>query len=404
MDQEQTRQQRARELIRLLVPQGRPTPWQVLWAIRITIVLGVLIAIGYNYGITLWDWAQLLIIPAVIAAGGVWFNRQQRERELEIAERQRQEEALQGYLDRLSQLLTDKDRPLRKSAPWDNLSTVARAQTIAVLPRLNPRGKGNVLQFLHDTNLILTPNPIINIEDTHLRDADLHLAILTKAHLAYVDLSGANLQLANLNHAWLAGATLTGADLTDAFLSGTDLRQADLNRAELTGATLQGSHLLLANLKGASLKKAHLSGSNLGSADLSGADLGEAIASGIELEGANLRGANLRNAYLIGTNLRYAKLQGADLSGANLENAILSGANLARTVLTEATLDRTALREPRPLLRKTIPPTDLREVVGLTQQQIELAIGDETIILPPHLRRPQHWESSTNDNQRTENR
>jgi hypothetical protein len=38
--------------------------------------LGTLIAIGYSYGITLWDWANLLIVPAVIAGGGVWFANQ----------------------------------------------------------------------------------------------------------------------------------------------------------------------------------------------------------------------------------------------------------------------------------------------------------------------------------------
>jgi hypothetical protein len=47
--------------------------------------LTVSILIGYRYGITLWDWIKLLVVPAVIAGGGSWFNRQQHERELEIA-------------------------------------------------------------------------------------------------------------------------------------------------------------------------------------------------------------------------------------------------------------------------------------------------------------------------------
>jgi hypothetical protein len=41
------------------VPEWRPTLRQVLWTIRIAIVLGVLIAIGHSYGITLWDWIKL---------------------------------------------------------------------------------------------------------------------------------------------------------------------------------------------------------------------------------------------------------------------------------------------------------------------------------------------------------
>jgi hypothetical protein len=86
---------------------------------------------------TLWDWLQLLIIPAVLAAGGIWFNRQQRDRELEIAQRRTQDEALQAYLNEVSQLLTDKEQPLHKARPGDSLSAVARARTLAVLPGLD---------------------------------------------------------------------------------------------------------------------------------------------------------------------------------------------------------------------------------------------------------------------------
>jgi hypothetical protein len=70
VNQQETPQERARELVRLLVPDWQPTPRQLLWVIRIAIVLGLLVAIGYPYGITLWDWVQLLIVPAAIAGAG----------------------------------------------------------------------------------------------------------------------------------------------------------------------------------------------------------------------------------------------------------------------------------------------------------------------------------------------
>jgi CHASE2 domain-containing sensor protein len=60
--------ERAGDLITLLVSDWRPSPRQVLWAIRIGIVLSILVAIGYSYGITLWDWSKLLVVPAAIAA------------------------------------------------------------------------------------------------------------------------------------------------------------------------------------------------------------------------------------------------------------------------------------------------------------------------------------------------
>jgi type III secretory pathway component EscS len=103
-----TVRKQSEDLLSLLVADWRPTPRQVLWAVRIAVVLSLIVAIGYFYNITLWDWIKLLIIPAAIAAAGVWFNQQQREREQDIAQQHTQDEALQAYLDHISQLLTDK--------------------------------------------------------------------------------------------------------------------------------------------------------------------------------------------------------------------------------------------------------------------------------------------------------
>jgi hypothetical protein len=62
---------------------------------------------------TLWDWLQLLVVPAVLAAGGLLLNAAQRARELEAQEAQKdreqyiqdqraQDDALQAYLDYVS--------------------------------------------------------------------------------------------------------------------------------------------------------------------------------------------------------------------------------------------------------------------------------------------------------------
>jgi uncharacterized protein YjbI with pentapeptide repeats len=207
------------------VPEWRPTPRQVLWAIRIAIVLGVLIAIGHSYGITLWDWIKLLIVPAVIAGGGLWFNAQQRERERQIANERAQDEALQGYLDGMSELLTDKEQPLHKAQPGDNLSTVARAQTLIVLSRLEDGGrKRSVLEFLYESHLI--DQIQAKLDKSNLIERRRPIVILAKA-----DLSGAN-----LHSAYLRGAHLRGANLRGAYLRGAYLREAYLRWADLKGA------------------------------------------------------------------------------------------------------------------------------------------------------------------------
>lgn len=132
MVQEQKR--RERSFISELIPDWHLTKGQQLWVVRIVIVivvlLGLLTLIGLPFGITLWDWAELLIVPLVLAGGGLWFNQWQQDRDRKLATQRAQDEALQAYFDHISQLLTDRDRPLRRAQLGDGLSTVARARTL----------------------------------------------------------------------------------------------------------------------------------------------------------------------------------------------------------------------------------------------------------------------------------
>jgi hypothetical protein len=151
--------------------RGQPTRRQVLWTVAAFAFLTVAILIGYRYGIMLWDWLDLLVVPAVIAAGGLWFNRQQRERELAIAERRTQDEALQANLNQMSDMLIPtKEQPsLYKARPGDSLSSVARARTLTVLPRLDGERKGQVMQFLYEAGLIAKRRPVLDLSDADLR-------------------------------------------------------------------------------------------------------------------------------------------------------------------------------------------------------------------------------------------
>ena len=137
MEQEQNL--RDRYSIREFIPDWRPTREQVLWAVWITILLAVLLGIltlvSLPFDITLWQWVKLLIIPAVIAGGGIWFNRQQQQRQLEIAERRAQDEALQAYLDRMGNLLLDKDKPAQQPGVSAQVGSQVHAHTFTILRR-----------------------------------------------------------------------------------------------------------------------------------------------------------------------------------------------------------------------------------------------------------------------------
>jgi hypothetical protein len=137
-------------------PSWRPSIKQLLWAGGIVAALTLIVSIlvGYRYEISLWNWMKVLIVPAVIAWGGLCFNSQQREREQQIAKDRGQDEALQAYLDQMSQVVTDKHQPLHEASPGDSLSTVARARTLTVLDRLDPGRSRSVLQFLYEAGLV----------------------------------------------------------------------------------------------------------------------------------------------------------------------------------------------------------------------------------------------------------
>jgi hypothetical protein len=243
----------------------RPTRKQVLWIVGIAAVFAV--AVGYSFGITLWDWIQLLIVPAVIAAGGLWFNSEQRNREIKLAERRAQGDALEAYLDDVTELLTDKARPLHRAQMGDSLSTVARARTLAVLPRLDSISKGSVLQFLYESALIGVAVPsekkgLQRLQPVFLLDgADLSGVegsaqwgiSLNGADLRGVILRGAVLDRDDLRYANLSGADLRGATLTAASMSGVNLPATDLSHANLSGATLDGTSLVGADLSYANL-------------------------------------------------------------------------------------------------------------------------------------------------------
>jgi uncharacterized protein YjbI with pentapeptide repeats len=254
VEPEKTSRTRAEDLLSLLVSDWRPTPRQSLWAIRLGIVLSLLVAIGYSYGITLWDWIKLLVVPAAIAAAGLWFNRQQQERQraddwrqqeraLDIADQRAQDDALQAYLDQMSLMLTNKERPLRRAQPGDDLSVVARARTLTVLTKLEKKRKldkdrkGSVLQFLYESGLITKDRRILDLSKADLFMADLYWAKLSEANLHGVYLIKANLIQADLVKADLSGAYLIEADLIRADLSEANLSNAWLRHANLSSAT-----------------------------------------------------------------------------------------------------------------------------------------------------------------------
>jgi hypothetical protein len=225
---------------------------------------------------------DLLLVPVALAIGAAFFtwvtNRREREAEelraieqREIEDRRAREQALQAYLDRRTDLIRGG---LCDSKVGDADQSIARARTLTVLRQLDGMGKGLMLRFLYESELI---GKLTGPEGEGPRKEVI------------VVLVGANLQGANLEGAYLKGADLKGADLRGANLRAANLVGVTLVNAQLGGAHLGGAHLVRSILFGANLAEA-----NLRSANLEGAQLGGATVTDRQLAQAkSLAGATL---------------------------------------------------------------------------------------------------------------
>jgi uncharacterized protein YjbI with pentapeptide repeats len=246
---------------------------------------------------TLWDWLQLLIVPAIlIGVTFVWSATQTRtdnkreDRRIAAdrtaAQEARRDATLRAYLDQMSRLMLEKK--LLTSKASDAVRPVARSVTLTTLRSLDGVRRAAVLHFLYEARLIDGQTAVVSLRKAYFRGAELTRAVL----------EGANLKGANLSDAALYGANLSGADLSGANLSLANLSAARLNGAKLRGARLVGATLSFAKLSRAKLTDAELAGANLRDANLTQADLNDAGFDLANLKDANLKDANLEDAIL----------------------------------------------------------------------------------------------------------
>ena len=272
-------------------------------------------------GMTVRDWLPLvaaLLAPVVIILG-IWgitwqlekLENQRAKAERELAEQRAQDEALQAYLDQMSQLILDRkllevEQGVPVHEPGDPVHTLAQARTSTAILGSDSEHNESVTHFLINSGLsVRTKDSVRLLRGSTLSHATLSGAHLPNADLGDADLIGADLSNALLLNANLIGADLSGADLSNALLDNADL-VAHLPHADLSGASLIGADLSDANLIGADLSDANLIGADLSRSVLDNANLSNAV-----LDNANLGGADgITNVEL---EQQALSLEGADM-------------------------------------------------------------------------------------------
>jgi Pentapeptide repeats (8 copies) len=337
-------------------PAGEPEPrrgqrlWTVIaalpYVIPVALLLSLVIAIilvaigGYMYkwgwtgfaGKTLWDWMKLLIVPLILAVGGLLITQMERlncaraqelDRERLEVDRQQTQAQLRQTEQRLEldRERAEQERRLtqegqitdRFTRAIDQLGAtdvegrrVLEVRTGAVyalerISRESPKDYGPITEILTAYVRVYAPWPPYvdrTPEAPKVPDADIQ-AILT--------LLGRRVE----DH--LFGQYRIPLDLYS-----TDLTGADLERADLESVDLHQANLHQANLQGANLRGANLRETSLEEAELREADMEEALLDGAILNGANLQGARLCSAEGI-TNEELDQ-QAFSLDGATMPN------------------------------------------------------------------------------------
>jgi uncharacterized protein YjbI with pentapeptide repeats len=247
----------------------------IVWAAYLRFVRGYVWADWTGFrGKTLWDFQVVFIgvAGAILLTILNIHNTEKRARsEREIAADRQHEVTLQGYLDKMAELLLKENLREEKDNKDSIVIGVAQILTITTLRKLDYERRNIIFQFLRDAKLAE-----FILKGVTLQNANLQYASLFHFNLSEALLSGANLRGAFLEKADLSRAYLNGADLSEAYLNGANLFQAildgaDLQRAYLGGTNLRESHLRMTNMRGAILSLADLDNANLTGADLRGA-------------------------------------------------------------------------------------------------------------------------------------
>jgi uncharacterized membrane protein YciS (DUF1049 family) len=241
----------------------------------VIVVLIIAIRVGYEYNWTgfssytspdgeyfrektLWDWAELLIVPVFLGGLAIWFkyynSRVSREANLD----QYRETALLKYFDDVADLIKNNDLLTSSNDPYLPERFVAWQKTVAITRMVDTSRKKLLLDFLYYSDLIYnntgSTKNLINLHNADFSGVDYKNSHLTNASLRGVIFYGAD-----LSGTHFVDADLSDADLRNARLVNANLRNANLSNVDLTKTKLRNADLQLANLRNAKITEKQLS-------------------------------------------------------------------------------------------------------------------------------------------------
>jgi len=301
--EEQEKRLRRLRLRRLITPllsvASILTPIVILIVLVITIALTAYGAYSREWewtgflGKTLWDWMKLLLVPIILALGGLLFTQMDRlnstraqrlDRErLQVDREQAQNELALNRRGQIIDRFTRAIDQLGKVNDYGQKVVEIRVGGIYALEQIARASEEDywpIMEVL--TSYVRQHAPLVSreylngqkdvvVEEVQTSRGSSEKAEPTEGSFATPDIQAITDVLRRRNRYFGHGEP-EPLDLHLTNLSGANFLQANLNRASLNRASLRG-------------------------ADFQGADLREADLRGADLQGADFQNANLREAY-----------------------------------------------------------------------------------------------------------
>ncbi len=191
--------------------------------------------------------ASTILVPGAILGGPTIFQAvltslHAIEQKITIQDLDlKQQEIINHFLDKTPELLAYAGGSISSSQPDTKVKKLLKANSFTALRSLNGNGKGRLLRFLFENELIKASGTTISLSGADLREIDLQDAWLPEINLSGTYMLHGNLKNVNLKRANLAGAHLTNTDLQGANLQSANLQSANLQSADLSNTQLTGA-------------------------------------------------------------------------------------------------------------------------------------------------------------------
>lgn len=167
----------------------------------------------------LWDWLELLIVPALLTFLSFFITFNVNKRQQEIENQRYQQSVMREYLKDMTELSTQISSPSKSIKNPKPLISVASARTLTALNELDKERKRELMEFLSNSGL--------------LQQISLRRANLEGTDLSFLWLKDADMQNSNLKNTKFYKANIGGANLRYAAMNDADFREAVYDKCTL---------------------------------------------------------------------------------------------------------------------------------------------------------------------------